>query len=324
MQVTNSHSSSPAARNAKSQAKIIHELEPHMRPEEYEPEPTPKTHQPTRSASPPAIPQTKLNSSTLKELKAQDKLPGQHGGPDSDSDSDPPVTRQRTPGSKSNRCSQGSQGSQGKARILRELKGHNKSPERDIGSKHKGRRRKRLISKPRPSSRISSSRSQLLREIADYNKPPETEDRHGSAMAPELEVGLRQKRLTRGARESLMHVAKNGTPKIRRSLNVKTLMEAEFNGEGQGTKRFQSEGSGDLSRHKKQRKEMTGLFVGEEDDDGEETLENFSKTHDGDHSQSTPTRQLSPSQTGNVAGSTEHDDEFSAESAWSYWDSRKG
>ena len=63
---------------------------------------------------------------------------------------------------------------------------------------------------------------------------------------------------------------------------------------GQGTKRFQSESNSDLSRDKKQRKDTTGLFLGEEEDDGEETLPNFSKTHDRGHSQSAPTRLLIP------------------------------
>ena len=338
-QVTNSHLSSPTVGNAMGQAKMIRELEPHIEPEEYEPEPTPETHQPTRNASIPAVPKTKRSSSMLKELKAQDKPPGHNGGSDSDSDSDPIVIRYRTPGSKSQRCSQGAQRT---PRMLRELEGHNESPERDIDSKHKERRHKRPLSKPKGSSKHkerrhkrplskpkgssqrSAPRPQLLREIEDYNKSPEAEDRHGLAMARELEDGLRHKPLTRGVRKDLLHVAKNETPKPRKSLNVKKLMRDEFKGAGRGTKRFQTEGNSDLSRYKKQRKDTMSLFLGDEEDDGKEALGDFSKTHDGGHSQSTPTRQLSPRQIGKVAGSSERNDESSAELAWSTWDSRKG
>ena len=83
--------------------------------------------------------------------------------------------------------------------MLRELEGHNESPVRDIYSKHKGRRDKRPLPKPRSSSRSAVRRSQLLHEIGDYNKSPEAEDRHGLAMARELEDGLRHIPLTRGS-----------------------------------------------------------------------------------------------------------------------------
>ena len=278
VQVTNCHSPSPSVRNAKDQAKTIHEFEPYIKPERHEPEPTLETYQPTDSPSLLVTLKVKRRSSMLNELKAHDKPPGHNGNPDSGSDSEPVVIRRRAP-RKSN---------------------------------------------PKSSSRSSARRSQLLREIEDYNKSPEAEDRRELVMARELEDGLRHIPLTREARKNIMHVARNTRPKPRKSLNLKELMKAEFNGAGTGTKRFQSEGSSDLSRYKKQRKDMTDLFLGDEEDDGEETLPNISKTDDQGRSQSTPRTQLSPRQAGKVAGSIQNKDESSTESAWLTWDSRKG
>ena len=285
--VNYSHSLSPTVRHAKGQAKMIHELEPNIKLEGHEPEPTPETHQPTRTPSLPAIPNDKQNSMMLDEFKAQDN---------SDSDPDPVVIRRRIPGSKSQR----------KARMLND------------------RRHKRPPSKPKSSSRRAPRASGLLREIADYNKSPEAEDRHELAMAREFEHGLRQKPLTRETRKNLMHVAKNETPTARESLNLRKLFHDQFSGAGQSTKRLQPKGNSDLNRHKKQRKDSTGLFLGEEEDDGEETLANSTKTHERGHSQLTPMCQLSPRQVGKFAGSSQDDDESSAESVWSIWDSRKG
>ena len=278
VQVTNCHSPSPTVRNAKVQAKKIHEVEPYIKPERHEPEPTLETYQPIDSPSLLVTLKTKRISSILDEPKAHDKPPGHNGNPDSASDSEPVVIRRRVP-------------------------------------------RK---SKPKSASRSSARRSQLLREIEDYNKSPEAEDRHELAMARELEDGLRHIPLTRGARKNIMHVARNETPKARTNLNFKKLMKAEFNGAGAATKRFKSEGSSDLSRYKKQRKDTTDLFLGDEEDDGEEILADISKAHDQGRSQSTPTPQLSPRQVGKVAGSIQDEDVSSAESAWLIWDSRKG
>ena len=299
--VNNSHSSSPTVRNARGQAKMVSELEP---------EPTPETQQPTRSPSLPATSNTEQNSMILDDFRAQDN---------SDSDSEPVLPQRRTPRSKLRPSSER------KSRMLRELEGHNESPDRELESKQKGRQQKRPLSKAKSSPRKSARRSQLLREIDDYNKSPEAEERHDLAMARTL---VNESRLTRGTRRSLLCAARNETPEPRESLNLRALMKAEFKGAGKGTKRFQSEGNSDLSRNKKQRKDTTDLlFLGDEEDDEEETLPNTSQTHDRGHSQSTPTRQLSPKQVGKAAGSSQgngHQDESSAESAWSAWDSRKG
>ena len=260
----------------------------------------------TRSPSLLAISNNEQNSRMLDEFNAQDN---------SDSDSEPVEIRHRTPRSRLRRSSGR------KPKMLRELEGHNESPEREIDSKHEERRHKRPLSKPKSSSRSSARRSQLLREIDDYNKPPEADDRHDLELARDL---VDKPRLTREARRSLVCAAKSESPAPRQSLNLKELMRAQFKVTGQGTKRFQSEGNSNLSRYKKQRKDTTGLFLGEEEDDGEETLPNFSKTHDRGHSQSTPTRQLSPRQVEKVTGSSQSNDESSAESAWLPWDSRKG
>ena len=291
--VKDSHSLSPTVRNAKGQAKMIHELESNIKPKGHEPEPTPETHQPNRSPSLPANTNNKQNSMMLDEFKAQDN---------SDSDPEPVVIRYRTPHLKAQRRSRtslqtnespehesdsepvmtrhittrakaqgGQSSSHRKSLMLREIEDYNESPERDMDPKQKKRQRKRLLSKPKSSSRRSAPRSQLLREIADYNKSPEPEDRHDLAKARDLVSEFRDTPLTRGARQNLMHDAKDGSLKSRKSLNLKTLMRAEFKGEGKGTKRFQVESSSDLSRHKRQRKDTMGLFVGEEEDDGEET-----------------------------------------------------
>lgn len=107
-------------------------------------------------------------------------------------------------------------------------------------------------------------------------------------------------------------------------MNLKTLMRAELSGAGKGTKRLNVEDSIDLSPSKKQRKEMMDLGFGSEEDDGEEVLPNVSKTNDRGHPQSTSSRRPTLRQVEKVAGSSQGNDESSAESAWLTWDSRKG
>ena len=332
VQVSNSHASSPTVRSAKDQAKSIRKLEPHSKSQGHKPEPESEPElehnggPDTDSDSEPVSiwrrtprSESQRHTRTLPQTPQNlDKLDVDNESPEDDSDSEPIVARQKTSRSKAQLISRSSER---KSRMLRELEGHNKSPEREKDSKHKERRHKKPLSKPKSSSRSSARRSQLLREIEDYNKSPEAEDRHDIALARDL---VDKPRLTREARRSLICDAKNESPAPRQNLNLKGLMSAQFKRAGQGTKRFQSEDNSNLSRHKKQRKDTTGLFLGEEEDNGEDTLPNFSKIHDRGHSPSTPTRRLSPKQVGKVAGSSQGNDESSAESAWLPWDTRKG
>ena len=152
----------------------------------------------------------------------------------------------------------------------------------------------------------------MLREIEAYNQSPEAEDRLDSGLTREQEGEFCDTPLTRGARKSLVRVAKNGSLTPRKSMNVKTLMRAELSGAGKGTKRANVEDTIDLSPSKKQRKEMMDLGFGSEEDDGEEVVPNASS------------RQPTLRQVGKVAGNGQGNDESSAESAWLTWDSRKG
>ena len=166
----------------------------------------------------------------------------------------------------------------------------------------------------------------MLREIEAHNQSPEAEDGLELATTRDLEDDFRETPLTRGARKSLMRIVKNGSLTPRKSLNVKLLMLAELSGAEKGTKRFYTEGSSDLGpcSYKKQRKDSKDLGFGDEEDDGEEALPNFSKTNDRGHPQSTPTHPPTSRQVGKVAGNSQVNKESSAESAWLTWDSQKG
>ena len=206
--------------------------------------------------------------------------------------------------------------------MLRELEGYNQSPEPNSDFEQESLRPKTArssISKP-------LGEPLMLREIAAHNLSPEPDSEPDVRQICNLMQNWRGARLTRSASRDVENFVKGKPPVPRKSLNLNTLMLAEFSGIEKGTKTFYAEDSIKLEASSSKRQsefKMESDFLDEEENE-EEYLPKKIRTNGRSHRQSILTRGKMPRPVESIMENSHQTQKLVSKSARLTWDNQKG